>query len=114
MSQPEATLRQLRHELQMVVTDLDRAKQELTAERARTAALAARLIEASCRAATDQAAPPTPSAAELALQAEVAALLHHREEVRLLRASNSWRVTRPLRALGRPAEVVRTLLRRLR
>ena len=47
MSQPEATLRQLRHELQMVVTDLDRAKQELTAERARTAALAARLIEAS-------------------------------------------------------------------
>ena len=112
MSQPDAALRQLRHELQMAATDLDRARQELIAERARTAAFAARLSEAACLAASDHAAGPSSSVNEVALQAEVAALLHHREEVRLLRASTSWRITRPLRALGRPAQTLRILFRR--
>ncbi len=114
MSQPEAALRQLRHALQMAEADLERAKQELTAERARTAAFAARLSEAPRAAENDHAADPATSATELALRAEIASLVPYRDEVRLLRASTSWRVTRPLRALSRPAQALRALLGRSR
>ncbi len=110
----EAALRQLRHELQMLASDLDRAKHELAAERARTAAFAAQLEQALARLAErDRPAPPPPAGeTEVALRAEVAALLQHREEARLLRASTSWRITRPLRALSRPGYTLRVLLGR--
>ena len=100
----------------MLAADLDRARRELAAERARTAAFAAKLAGAEGRIAALDRAGPMPSAPETegALRAEIAALLHHREEARLLRASSSWRITRPLRALSRPGQTVRILLRRFR
>lgn len=124
-------LRQCRHLSQIRAVDLDRARSELAATRAKAAAFANQLGEALLRVAalSDAVARLQAEQARLTallhaqagpghmpetdLQAEIALLLQHRDEARLLRQSLSWRVTRPLRALRRPRRTLRILLGRL-
>ena len=123
-------LRQCRQMSQSQAVDLDRAKSEIGAARARAAAFAGQLDEALLRVATLEEAlarlqaerdrlaaqPPAREAMsqdiEASLRAEIETLLRHRDEAQVLRQSTSWRVTRPLRALRRPKHVLRILLGR--
>jgi chromosome segregation ATPase len=124
-------LRQCRHLSQIRAGDLDRACAELAATRARATAFANQLEQALQRVAalSDSVARlqaeqarltalvhargETGDTTESDLQAEIARLLQHRDEARMLRQSLSWRVTRPLRALRHPRRTLRILLDRL-
>lgn len=117
--------------MQSYAVDLDRARMELIASRAREVTFAAqqdaalqRVAELTHRLAcihAEQArlgnlpnTESTPSAPPDAhLQAEIMRLLQNRDEAHLLRQSLSWRITRPLRALRRPRRTLRILLTRM-
>ncbi len=118
-------LRQARHIARCQAADLDRARSELVATRARAAAFARQQVAAARCLATPEPAVAAPQPApchpvassvtdEAGLRAEIARLERHRDEARLLRASLSWRITRPLRALRRPRRTWRFLIDRLR
>jgi hypothetical protein len=124
-------LRQCRHLSRMRATDLDRATAELAAMRIRATAFARQQEQALLDLAltTDVIAGLQAEQARLAallrteadarrhtealLRAEIAALLRHRDEARMLRQSISWRVTRPLRAIRRPRTTLRILISRM-
>jgi hypothetical protein len=121
--------RQYRHEARMSATDLSRATAELAAMRARAAAFARgeqqalrrlALLDAGMTrfqaererlAARLEAEGEARASAEAALRAQIAALLGHRDEARILRQTISWRITRPLRAIRRPRTTMRRLIR---
>jgi uncharacterized damage-inducible protein DinB len=113
-------LRQARHIAQCREADLDRARSELVATRARAAAFAsqnaaaARRLAACEQAVAERREAASPVTNEAELRAEIARLEQHRDEARRLRASLSWRVARPLRALRRPRRTLRILIDRLR
>lgn len=123
-------LRQAQHISRCQAVDLERAQLELAATRIRATAFArqqettllraGRLEQALLRLQAEQARMTTLLSAQAVanpvsddgLRAEIALLVQHREEARLLRQSLSWRVTRPLRALRRPRRTLRILLAR--